>query len=212
MVQLLANNLSCGRGQQALFAGINFSLQAGELLQIKGKNGVGKTTLLRVLCGLLPPWHGEISWQGGHLAYVGHQLGLKEELSVEENLNFSCKAHVGESKLESNLDSDKDFARDSSLDLSKALAIVEMQAQQHMLVQKLSAGQKRRVALARLLLLNAQLWVLDEPFTSLDRAGIECMQNLLIQHVQVGGLVVFSSHQEISLPQVEIKHITLGTT
>lgn len=202
--QLVVNNLACKRGQRLLFRDLTFTVQRGELLQIAGKNGVGKTTLLRALSGLLLPHEGTICWRdqcladmgyeyGQQVAYVGHQLGLKADLTVAENLKWSVWQTGA-----------------VACTLQDVLQTVDMLDKRDVLLRTLSAGQKRRVALARLLLMSKPLWLLDEPFTALDESGVQVMQQALIQHVVGGGVVVLSSHQALNLPHAMTKRLTLG--
>lgn len=191
----VAEQLACKRGRRMLFQQVNMTLSAGDVWQIAGKNGVGKTTLLRMLCGLMPPWQGRIRWRGqlltacypdfySDMAYMGHQLGLKDDLTAYENLMFDVTQSISPAKQA----------------LQAALTRVGLLKQQRMCVGKLSAGQRRRVAVARLLLAKASLWVLDEPFTALDQQGVAVLQQVLAEHVADGGLVIFSSHQALCLP------------
>ena len=156
------SNLCCSRGEKRLFSGVSFSLQHGEYLHLEGDNGVGKTSLLRLACGLSPLEEGEIFWQGqpvsknsdefkANLAYLGHQLALKEDLTPVENL-LSHAAVAG---------------RNLSLIQAKtALAQLGLRGREHLPVRVLSQGQKRRAALARLVVSTAKLWILDEPFVA----------------------------------------------
>ena len=165
---LNVNNLSCERDDRLLFSGLSFTLTPGQVLLLEGSNGSGKTSLLRLLCGFREPDGGEISWCGSPLAessyytdmaYVGHTDGIKKELTVLENLEFalalSASGHYG---------------------IQQALQKVQLAGYDDNSVQTLSAGQKRRVSLARLLITHNVLWILDEPFTSLDKQGIELIE------------------------------------
>ena len=161
---LEADNLECVRGERRLFAGLGFKLEAGELLYLQGRNGAGKTSLLRMIIGLLPPEAGDIRWKGqsirrsgedfrADLCYLGHLNAIKEELTPLENLLAS--AHL----------TDEALSEDDALD---ALEQVGLAGREDLACKYLSQGQKRRVALARLLCSGARLWVLDEPFTAID--------------------------------------------
>lgn len=186
-------NLSCRRADRVLFADLSFALGAGEVLQIEGHNGSGKTSLLRMLCGLGKPAAGQILWAGrdihedfsafaSEINYVGHFPGIKDELTPLENLEISSAMRgvsrcTGEQALER---------------IGLPMECGEMPC------RKLSAGQKRRVALARLLMSPGQLWVLDEPFTALDVAGREQVETLLHEHVSAGGMAVVTSHHPVN--------------
>ncbi|MBS1269557.1 MAG: Cytochrome c biogenesis ATP-binding export protein CcmA [Gammaproteobacteria bacterium] len=185
---LQVDNLSCVRGDRLLFKDVNFKLHRGELVHVAGPNGSGKTTLLRIVCNLTWPESGQALWRGEPInrserfqresAYIGHQDGLKSELSTLENLRF--------------------HSRVLNADVRRLPTIVqqlELNRCQYLLAGKLSAGQRRRAALARLLLAERVLWILDEPFTALDRNGRQVVENLLEQHLENRGLVLLTSHQ-----------------
>ena len=191
---LEARGLCCVRGEATLFENLDFSLTAGEALQVEGANGSGKTSLLRILSGLTLPDEGEVRWQGanimerraefhGQLAYLGHHLGLKLELTIEENLRLALgiRSVCPASRLQS------------------VLEAVRLDHRADLPVRALSAGQRQRVALARMLLSEAVLWILDEPFTSLDMAGVALVQTLAEDHLLSGGVMVLTSHQAVSL-------------
>jgi heme exporter protein A len=192
---LQAQNLQCLRGESLLFEGLSFGVASGEVLQIEGANGSGKTSLLRILAGLSPPSEGEVLWRGesvagrrpaffAEIAYLGHHLGLKGELSVLENLRFSFALNG---------------VPPSSGRLEGALAEVGLADRADLPVRALSAGQRQRVALARMISSGAALWILDEPFTALDVSGIALIQRLLEEHAARGGLAVLTSHQAVEL-------------
>jgi len=200
------SNLMCVRGERQLFAGVGFRLRAGELLYLRGANGAGKTSLLRILCGLSPPEAGLILWDGVstkelreayrcELLYLGHHNALQEALSVEENLRFDA-ALAG--------------ATPSANDVSAALARLGVRSCQSRLVRHLSQGQKRCVALSRLALSRARLWLLDEPFVALDQRAIGNLLELLLAHLDQGGLVVFTSHQAVDLGAVRPQVLELA--
>jgi heme exporter protein A len=192
---LHARDLSCYRGEVCLFENLGFELSAGEALQVEGANGAGKTSLLRIIAGMTPPDEGDVLWRGesiqdrrsdfnAQLAYLGHHLGLKHELTVEENLRASVVIQG---------------AADSLGRLTDILRQVGLSERADLPVRVLSAGQKQRVALARMLLIGAVLWVLDEPFTALDAGGIGLISDLVGHHLDRGGLAVMTSHQAIPL-------------
>lgn len=187
-------NLQCIRDDRILFTDLHFTLSAGQLLQIEGRNGSGKTSLLRILCGLTLPTEGIVSWQDqdiqeisssywANLIYIGHTPGIKAELTPLENLTMA-QAIVG--------------GNPTSIGLEEALAQVGLYGFEDVPTRTLSAGQQRRVALARLLVNHAQLWILDEPFTALDKMAIRMVENWLDQHAKQGGMAVLTSHHNIN--------------
>jgi heme exporter protein A len=196
---LEAAELRCDRGGRTLFRGLSFRLGGGELLRIAGANGRGKTSLLRILCGLLAPAAGEVRWKGAsigplkeeywsELVYLGHAPALKDELTAEENLSIAC-ALTG--------------APARRADVGDALARLEVP--QGVFLKKLSQGQRRRAALARLVLsAAAPLWLLDEPFAALDAHAARAVETLVSEHVARGGAAVFTTHQEARLKGREI--------
>lgn len=203
---LEATNLECVRGDRRLFAGVGFRLDAGELLHVSGHNGAGKTTLLRTLVGLTHAVAGEIRWQGqpvgklgedyrAQLCYLGHGNGIKEELTPLENLSLSARvaglAH----------DEERDF---------QALAEVGLASRADLPCRVLSQGQKRRVALARLIRDQRPLWVLDEPFVALDVKAVSWLAGRIGAHVAGGGLAVMTTHQPVSVPGATVRELWLG--
>lgn len=201
---LEADNLECVRGERRLFAGINFRLEAGELLYLQGRNGAGKTSLLRMLIGLLPPEAGEIRWQGqaigsdefrAELCYLGHLNAIKEELTPLENLLAAARL-AGET-----------LAEDDALD---ALEQVGLAGREDLACRYLSQGQKRRVALARLVKERRLLWVLDEPFVALDVAAVDWLAGLIGAHLQRGGLAVMTTHQPVDIPAGRVRELRLS--
>ena len=192
---LTANNLSCIRGERQLFAGLGFALNAGEWLHVTGENGCGKTSLLRILCGLSPPAAGDIRWHDApirglgdeyraSLFYLGHQTPIKEELSARENLQVSAAVKG------------RDLTRD---DADAALGRMGLSGREELPVRFLSQGQKRRVALAQLLTSQAPLWVLDEPFAALDAPAMEVVTRIVAEHLAHGGIAVLTSHQDVTI-------------
>jgi heme exporter protein A len=195
MSQLQVIALSCERGGRPLFAPQSFTLDAGQAMHIEGDNGVGKTSLLRMVCGLAPSASGEVRWGGevtaDHRAaflrdvlYLGHSLGLKDELSALENLH-TASVLAGQP-----------VSRAQTLE---ALHTQGLASRAHLPLRVLSQGQKRRVALARLQLSKARLWVLDEPFVALDTLAVHALQQVLQNHLQQDGLLLFTSHQAVDL-------------
>ena len=195
---LEARMLCCVRGERRLFQNLNLTVTSGECLHVRGENGVGKTSLLRLLTGLATPESGEILWNGQSitrdvssyhrgLLFLGHRDALKEDLTALENLELYAALD------DIHLPGDKALA---------ALWRFGLRGREHLPVNCLSAGQKRRVLMARMLTRQAKLWILDEPFNALDIEAVKALQGLIAEHVEQGGLVVLTSHQEVSLPYV----------
>lgn len=197
---LEARGLSCVRGEKQLFSGLNLRLSAGACLHVRGENGVGKTSLLRLLTGLAKPDSGEVMWSNQNISkdslsyhrdllFLGHRDGLKEDLTAIENLQT--------------------YAVLDALPLTqeKALAALwrfGLRGREHLPVNCLSAGQKRRVLMARMLTREAPLWILDEPFNALDIKAVHELKNLISEHLLHGGLVVMTSHQEVNIPNMQV--------
>ncbi len=199
-------NLSCSREDRTLFSGLNFHLEPGHAIQIEGPNGSGKTTLLRMLCGLRLTDEGEIYWDGfdineerarflGNLNYIGHAHGVKGELTPLENLRVSQAM----------------AARNNNLPLDDALEKVGLLGFEDVPSRTLSAGQRRRVALARLLINPAPLWILDEPFTAIDIQGQKQIETMITQHVLDGGMAILTSHHTLDLSEDHLSRVTLAT-
>lgn len=204
-MNLKVENLSCERNERYLFTGLSFELGCGELIQIDGSNGSGKTTLLRMVSGLLPVYEGTIRWGNSpinesrpeymsELVFVGHKNGIKDELTADENLRIDQSLN----------------GRQSGVSYVQALEQLGIAQCQHQLCRELSAGQRQRVALARLLISVAALWVLDEPLTALDRTAQEIVRELLEEHVRGGGLALITSHQDMELHEQTKRTIRLG--
>lgn len=204
-MMLSAHNVSCQRNYHTLFKDLSFELNSGQLLQIMGQNGSGKTTLLRMLAGLGQPASGEIFWQKNRISslgyafykqfiYVGHVMGVKYDLSPIENLNII-----------------QGLSSNPTLSPKQALEILNLKpVYYNKPCGLLSAGQKRRVALARLLLRDAPLWLLDEPLTAMDTDGILLVTNLIEAHLEKGGLAVISTHQTLPLKNSKPQIVSLS--
>lgn len=200
------NNLACTRGDHLLFSGLSFSLSDGELMQVQGENGKGKTSLLRMLCGFIMPAEGEICWRGenirdldedyyAEMIYLGHHNAIKDELNALENLRISAG-------LAGCAVDDKEAVA--------ALRHMGLRGRETLPVKVLSQGQRRRVALARLLVGNAHLWILDEPLTALDVGAVGLMQELIGAHLKKNGMVIFTTHQPLEVAGVETRRLTLA--
>ncbi|MEX2353864.1 MAG: cytochrome c biogenesis heme-transporting ATPase CcmA [Gammaproteobacteria bacterium] len=198
------NGLACSRGEETLIRNINFTVHEGELLQIEGENGSGKSTLLKTLCGFIAPDAGEILWGGvdiktvmdDYLAgmhYVGHSNGIKLGLTCHENLKVAS-ALAGAVR---------------TTDLVYVLDQYGLVSHADTPAQFLSSGQRRRLALARLSVCQAQIWILDEPFTSLDENGKVFVKAIFAQHLASGGIIIMTSHENIRWDGIDIMRINL---
>lgn len=199
---LEAVKLCCERDDRPLFSGLSFRVEAGNWVQITGSNGAGKTTLLRMLTGLSRPDSGDVHWHGEplhrvremfhqHLLWIGHKPGVQARLSALENLQF--------------FHHDGNIAQcHGALEQAGLAGFEDVQAHQ------LSAGQQRRIALARLWLSNARLWILDEPFTAIDADGVASMTRRMEHHVAQGGAIILTTHQPLNTDKVDVRRIALG--
>lgn len=199
MPSLEFKDFFCERDGYRLFQPISFSITAGEVVQVAGPNGAGKTTLLRAVCGLFAEWQGDFLWCGRNLRvpdydmcsamlYLGHQPGVKKALTARENLEWyfgmQGLAFPGE--------------------VSQSLGRVGLAGYEDVPCHQMSAGQMRRVALARLFVAAAPVWILDEPFTAIDRQGVAELEECIGNHVSDGGLVLLTTHQPLSLSQFKV--------
>ncbi len=192
-LELTLENICIQRGDNLLITDLCTQWRSGDFVQIEGHNGIGKTSLLRIIAGLATPKHGEVLWQGeeirkqreayaANLLYLGHQSGIKPELTPWENLKFY--QHVMPSKQGDEI-------------LWEVLDKVGLFGREDLPAGQLSAGQQKRIGLARLWLSKAPLWILDEPFTAIDRQGVQNLATLFEQHTENGGIVLLTSHQDI---------------
>ena len=206
---LAVRGLACRRGGALLFDRLDLALRPGELVWLRGRNGRGKTSLLRLLAGIAEPEAGQVLLDGApvadhaqrpqRLVYLGHQQALKDDLTAAEALAFLLRIHG---------------RRDDRASVGAALAHWGLHAQRDVPVRKLSQGQRRRVALARLSTEHetghaATLWLLDEPFDALDADGVGRLNTLLLQHAQRGGAVLFTSHQATLSPTLQLRELDL---
>ena len=202
---LSIQKLQCSRGDLTVFQGLSFTLSAGQLLWVQGKNGSGKTTLLRTVCGLFLADEGEVRWHDEpikrvpevyyrELLYIGHQNALKLDLTPLENLQLLCRL-AGQPV--------------SEIEIENALLKMGLAGYEDVTVRQMSQGQQRRVALSRLLLTDATLWVLDEPFVALDVAAVELLQSILVQHVEKKGMVILTTHQAVPIPDDKTQRLSL---
>jgi heme exporter protein A len=204
---LEARALGCTRGERTLFSGLDFTLRGGQLLRVAGANGSGKTSLLRIACGLLEASDGTVRWRGQdvrrlredysrELVYLGHAPAVKDDLTAEENLGIACSL------------AGMAVARPG---VRGALASLGLAGCEDLPARVLSQGQRRRVTLARLVLAaSVPLWLLDEPFTALDAAAAEYVRTLVEDHVERGGAVMYTTHQEIAIAAGSASRIDLG--
>jgi len=203
---LEVSNLACSRGDHRLFSELSFTLDFGQIMQVQGTNGSGKTSLLRTLCGFIIPDEGDITWRGestreldeeyfAEMMYLGHLNSIKDELSALENLRISS----GFSGIELN-----------EKEAISALSRMGLRGRELLPTKVLSQGQRRRVALARLLVSQAKLWVLDEPLAALDVGAVALIQELIAEHLKNQGAVIFTTHQPLEVAGIEMRSISLS--
>ncbi|TCP91280.1 heme exporter protein A [Cricetibacter osteomyelitidis] len=202
--QLQLEQLACQRGDKVLFGGLDLTLNSGDFVQIEGHNGIGKTSLLRILAGLATPLAGKVRWNSAEIStqreqyhndllYLGHLAGVKPELTAWENLRFYQKVTQ---------------SRQGDEILWDVLQTVGLLGREDIAAAQLSAGQQKRIALARLWLSQAPLWILDEPFNAIDKNGVKVLTALFEQHAAKGGIVMLTSHQEV--PSERLQKINLA--
>jgi heme exporter protein A len=200
------SNLACSRGDHRLFSGLSFKLDFGQIMQVQGANGSGKTSLLRTLCGFITPDEGDIIWRGenireldeeyfAEMMYLGHLNAIKDELSALENLIVSAGLSGVELK---------------EKEAMVALRRMGLRGRELLPTKVLSQGQRRRVALARLLVSDARLWVLDEPLTALDVGAVALIQELIAEHLARQGMVIFTTHQPLQVAGKEMRSLSLS--
>ncbi|KOO05222.1 cytochrome c biogenesis heme-transporting ATPase CcmA [Vibrio nereis] len=204
---LEVSQLTAIRDERILFESLSFTIGSGELVQIEGRNGTGKTTLLRIVTGLGDRDTGEIFWNGENiesnrdayhedLLFLGHSTGVKRDLTAYENLRFYLSVHSKQSM--------------SKEEIYSALVKVGLAGREDVPVAQLSAGQQRRVALARLWLSQHKLWILDEPLTAIDKQGVKVLESLFLSHAEKGGIVVLTTHQDMFTDNPKLRKIKLG--
>lgn len=200
---LTLNNLSYYQSGHSLFENINFSVKSGEIIHIRGCNGAGKTTLLKIISGMTTPSSGQVCWENIEISinerfkqdvcYLGHKLGLKSNLTVFENLKLIAA-----------------LRHNCASNFHEILERLGLSTLSDRLVQKLSAGQKQKLALARLLIYRSKLWLLDEPFTALDVTINALLKSWLIDHLTGGGMIMITSHHALDLQDTNIRSLNLS--
>ncbi len=202
---LKAVDLECVRGHRPLFENLNLSINSGEITQVTGSNGVGKTSLLRILAGLSNPELGSVNWNDNDiyvdswkyqcdLAYLGHKSGLRPGLTIYENLEFFAALEY----------------RQPDLPIENSLKIWALESMGDTLVSQLSSGQRQRAALARLIRSHASLWIMDEPATSLDDEAQIILEQVMSTHVRAAGLIIYTSHQSLNLSEIDHSQVVLN--
>jgi len=203
---LEASHLECVRGNRTIFRDVSFAVRPGDCFRLTGRNGSGKTSLLRMLCGLLSPASGTIRWHGAaihtvreeylsSIAYVGHRPGIKDEFSAMENLRVASGMR--------GIEVSRNVA-------ASALERMGLGSRMHLPARFLSEGERRRVAIARLVVGRSSVWLLDEVLTSLDRIAVETIQLLMEDHLAAGGMAIVATHQELKLSSGRSQRIALA--
>ena len=206
IAMLETRQLECVRDDRLLFSDLSLNLSAGEILQIEGANGSGKTSLLRILCGLRLADEGEVLWQGElvgdvredyyeNMMYIGHLPCIKGDLTTLENIRSLLDTRSQSAQLE---------------EIDAALTKVGLAGYDDVASKALSSGQRRRILLAFLLLAKAKLWIMDEPLTALDVQGVALVESMLMEHREAGGSAIFTTHHGMKLP-CEMSSVTLGS-
>jgi len=207
--RLSAHKLCAEKQDRWLFENLSFQLEPGEMLHLKGANGSGKTTLLRILCGLTTADQGEVSWGDRsikqrrdefhtQLSYVGHSDGIKQDLSVSENLKIAAVLARGKQQ------------KPKPVDLEQTLNTMGLSRKKHTFAHDLSAGQRRRLALARCLLNDTSIWVLDEPLTALDKDGVSIVETMISEHLDRNGMAIVTSHQDLNISKDRCRDLSLS--
>ncbi|MCF7498591.1 cytochrome c biogenesis heme-transporting ATPase CcmA [Pseudoalteromonas sp. L1] len=197
-------SVTCIKQDRCLFADLNFSLKSGQIMQLAGPNGAGKTSLLRIIAGFATADEGDVLFQERSIAkyydeyaqellFIGHKTGVNTQLTALENVAFWLKIN----------------GYDTHQDLYPILAKIGLVGLEDVPVRMLSAGQQRRVALVRLWLNNAKLWILDEPFTALDKSGVIFLQERFVEHLNAGGAILLTTHQDLTTHFSDLKTVTL---
>ena len=203
-VEFAAHDLGCIRQDRCLFEGLNFSLKSSQILQVEGPNGAGKSSLLRILAGFLSPDSGHLSYQqqplkldrsefNADLLFIGHKAAINGHMSAVENMRFWCSLHNNH----------------NSFEIFELLGRLGLVGLEDVPVSQLSAGQQRKVALARLWLSNARFWILDEPFTAIDKKGVIGLQVKFQNHLDNGGMIVLTTHQDLTAQFDNLKTVRL---
>jgi len=199
-------NLTCIREERLLFDQLELAIFSGDIVQIEGPNGSGKTSLLRILAGLSQPYEGNVLYRGQlidnckeefhqNLIYLGHLPGVKGAMSAQENLRFNLALHG---------------INNSDSETKSILSQVNLTGFEDSLASHLSAGQHRRISLARLYKSTARIWILDEPFTAIDKQGVHALEQLFKAHIAKGGCIILTTHQDLlSIKLEQVKKITL---
>lgn len=201
---LYCEKLTCVREDRVIFQNLTFRLQCGDIIQVEGPNGVGKTSLFRLLAGLSSIYSGKVFWSEQNVAedrqafyqellFLGHKTGVKPELTALENLQYFQKI----------------YSSHENVNLWDVLVKVGLAGYEDIVASQLSAGQQRRIALARLWINNCQVWILDEPFTAIDKSGVAVLEALFIEHAQKGGMILLATHQDLSIDKQFLSKITL---